>query len=146
MDITKLTSADLKTIGAFLDRKEKLLAEIETVDSELASFWNGETPLKAETPKGKALKTVMRAKRGDTKDKIIAVLQSAGSEGLHIKDISAKSGVKLQTLHVWFYSTGKKIKEIRKVAPATYAWNGGSDAEAKPTKSRTKKAKGVNPF
>jgi hypothetical protein len=38
--------------------------------------------------------------------------------------MEGKLGVKRQGVDVWFGSTGKKVKEIKKVKPATYAWVG----------------------
>ena len=36
--------------------------------------------------------------------------------------IAGKLGVNVQRIYVWFNATGKKMKEIKKVKPATYAW------------------------
>ena len=57
-------------------------------------------------------------RRGALKDSILAELQKAGGAGLAIKDLSAALGVKGQNLHVWFSSTGRKVKGITKVVRA----------------------------
>jgi hypothetical protein len=42
--------------------------------------------------------------------------------GLTVKEIASKFKAKPGNLHVWFSSTGRKVKQIKKIAPATYAW------------------------
>jgi hypothetical protein len=122
MDITTLTSADFRKITKLLEAKERLLAQVEIINHELQSFernGKGKRPLvsKPAASKGK------RSKRGKTKELVIAELKSAGKAGVHVKELAERLGVKTANLTVWFFSTGKKIKEIKKVAPATYAWN-----------------------
>jgi hypothetical protein len=60
------------------------------------------------------------AKRGGLTDNVMAALNSAGSNGITIKDISAKSGTNYRNVAVWFATTGKKNPKIKKLAPATY--------------------------
>ena len=63
------------------------------------------------------------AKRsGATKDAIIELVKGAGKAGITVKEIAARLGSKPQGVYVWFGNTGKKVKEIKKVKPATYAW------------------------
>lgn len=62
-----------------------------------------------------------RAPRGEVSTKIIGALQSSSSaSGVTIKDLSSKLGMPYRNLQVWFATTGKKHKGIKKVAPATY--------------------------
>ncbi len=76
-----------------------------------------------KTPKPAARKP--RAKKsGATKDAVIELVKGAGKAGITVKEIAAKLGVKRHGVDVWFGSTGKKVKEIKKVKPATYAWVG----------------------
>jgi transposase-like protein len=83
-------------------------------------------PAPAQTEQAKARKPAARKvgtkKAGGTKAAIIELVKGAGKPGITVKEIAAKLGGKPQRLHVWFGSTGKKVKEIRKIAPATYAW------------------------
>jgi len=61
-----------------------------------------------------------RAPRGEVSTKIIAALQGSSANGVTIKDLSSKLGMPYRNLQVWFATTGKKHKGIKKVAPATY--------------------------
>ncbi|MGD0539478.1 MAG: hypothetical protein ABSC03_17745, partial [Verrucomicrobiota bacterium] len=72
--------------------------------------------MKAEKPKAR--------KYGAAKEAIIALLKASGKAGITVKEVAGKLGVKPQGVYVWFGNTGKKVKEIKKVAPATYAWVG----------------------
>jgi hypothetical protein len=62
-----------------------------------------------------------RAPRGQVSTRIIGALQGAGANGVTIKDLSSKLGMPYRNLQVWFATTGKKQKGLKKVAPATYA-------------------------
>ena len=62
------------------------------------------------------------AKPAVTKEGIIELLKSAGKDGITVKDVALKLGVKTQRVFVWFSGTGKKVKQIKKTAPAKYAW------------------------
>lgn len=86
---------------------------------------------KAKAPKApKAPKAAKKAstrkssgKRGMLKTRILNALEKAGSKGASVKDLSKDLGVKSQNVHVWFSSTGKKLKEIHKIAPGVYRLN-----------------------
>ncbi len=66
-------------------------------------------------------KTALSA-RGVLKAAIIELLKGAGPAGLTVKQIATEFKAKPGNLHVWFSSTGRKVKGIKKIAPATYAW------------------------
>ena len=63
-------------------------------------------------------------RRGALKDSILAALQKAGREGLAVKDLAAALGVKSQNIHVWFSSTGRKVKGLTKVGAGRWKYNG----------------------
>jgi len=65
-----------------------------------------------------------RAKPGQFKDSVLATVKAAGKAGISVKDIARKLGLNPQRIYVWFNATGSKVKAIKKVAPATYAWAG----------------------
>lgn len=81
---------------------------------------------RAAAPKA-ALKPARRASggrrmRGQLKEQIIGMVKGAGKAGITVKEIAAKLGDKPDRIHVWFNATGKNVKEIKRVRPATYAW------------------------
>ncbi len=85
---------------------------------------NGSSEPDADAPKAAKKPRAPRAKgskRGAMKEQITGLLQSAGPEGMAVKDISEKLGVKNQNVHVWFSTTGKKVEGISKVGEARYA-------------------------
>lgn len=63
-----------------------------------------------------------RGKRGNLKDAIVGLLQKAPSSGISVESLSAELKRKPASLHVWFYTTGKTIKEIKKVGRGIYSW------------------------
>jgi hypothetical protein len=71
----------------------------------------------AKAPKAKGGK---RGRRGALQEKVLAALKAAGSSGIAIKDLSSKVGAPYRNLQVWFATTGKKNKAIKKVGPAVY--------------------------
>jgi hypothetical protein len=64
-------------------------------------------------------------RRGALKDSILTALKKAGDGGLAVKDLAAALGVKSQNVHVWFSSTGRKVKGVTKVAAGRWKYNGG---------------------
>jgi len=72
----------------------------------------------------KAAKPAKKGKRGALKESVLAALKAAGSEGIAVKDLSAKLGVKNQNLHVWFSTTGKTVKGLKKTKAGTWAYAG----------------------
>lgn len=60
------------------------------------------------------------SKRGELASRILAALKSAGKEGLKVRQLSDKLGVKYKNLFIWFATTGKKNKSIKKVGEAHY--------------------------
>ena len=58
--------------------------------------------------------------RGELKEKIISALRAAGKAGLTVGDLSKKLRVKRANLYVWFNGTGRNVREIKKIGPATY--------------------------
>ena len=61
-----------------------------------------------------------RAPRGQLSSSIISELQSAGAKGIHVRDLSEKIGAPYKNIYIWFATTGKKNKGIRKLGPAHY--------------------------
>lgn len=128
MNLSSLTSADLKHIAALLSRKEQLTAEIQKIEGELASF--GSSP-KRSGRAARASASVSsqsetgqisggRARRGQLKEVILTILKEAGRDGVSIQDISSKAGVKPLNVSAWLAATGKKLGTIEKAGRGVY--------------------------
>ena len=86
-------------------------------------------PLEAKAPKSKvqqaeSTRPKSGQRHGALKDTILAALQKADGAGIAIKDLSRALGVKAQNLHVWFSSTGRKVKGVTKVSAGRWAYDG----------------------
>ena len=60
---------------------------------------------------------------GALKESILAALKKAGGGGLAVKDLAAALGVRSQNIHVWFSSTGRKVKSVTKVGAGRWKYN-----------------------
>ena len=56
------------------------------------------------------------------KERIVGTLKSAGISGVTVKDVARKLGKSYGNVSVWFHTTGKGMKEIKKVEPGRFAW------------------------
>jgi conjugal transfer/entry exclusion protein len=132
MNLTQLTSADLKQIVKLLEQKETLQSRVAKIDAELAAYEGSET---AKTVKGKPRRKpraqaqakpakTKRVKRGALKAAIVELLKGAGKSGITVKDLSGKLGLGYSRVFAWFYKTGTNIKEIKKAGPGKYTWTG----------------------
>jgi hypothetical protein len=63
-------------------------------------------------------------KRGALQAKIIEALKSSGAGGITVKALADKFRIPYRNIQVWFATTGKKQRGIKKVAPATYRYAG----------------------
>ncbi len=89
----------------------------------------GKIPATKKTPRANvkrsrlaAAKSKKPSARGQLKERIIGVLKAAGKTGVTIKDMSATLGTSYGNISVWFHTTAKRMKEIKKVAPGRFAW------------------------
>jgi len=63
-----------------------------------------------------------RSSGAPMKDRIVGALKTAGKSGATVKDLAVKLGKNYANISVWFHTTGKGIKEIKKVGPGKFAW------------------------
>ena len=68
----------------------------------------------------RAARKSSRIPRGRLSDAVHAALQGAGEAGAGIADLAKTVGTNPRNLYVWFATTGKKFKAIRKVSPGHY--------------------------
>lgn len=154
MPLSNLSTAGLEKLIALVKKRESLQAEIAVVEQELSAALGGTStpaaaapktrkvrgkgrkakaaPVAKEAPKTeapaakpvKAAAPVKKGKRGALKESVLAALKAAGPAGIAVKDLSAKLGVKNQNLHVWFSTTGKTVKGLKKTKAGTWAYAG----------------------
>lgn len=148
MSLTKLSSVEIGKISKLVEAKEELLQKIADLDVQIEGIAGGEAPASkpaaktarkarkvkaakkagvAKAVKAPKAKKAAKAKggprgsHGALRDKIMAELEAAGGNGVRVKDLADKLGIKTANISVWFYTTGAKNKSIKKIAPATYA-------------------------
>ena len=147
MDIKHITSDSLRSLLSLTDKKEQLIKAIADVENQIVRTLKGAatttkevakavTPFK-KTRKAKKSSKAKASKSGGLKERILGLLQSAGDEGLRVKDIAAKLASNPANISVWFSTTGKKI--TTKLAPGLYAAKG--EAKSAPARKAAKPAK-----
>ena len=127
MNLTQLTSTDLKQIAKLLEQKEALQGQVAKIDAALAAYQGGEAakgkPARKPSPQAQVKPTkAKRAKRGALKAGIVELLRGAGKTGISVKELGAKLGLGYSRVFAWFYKTGANVKEIKKAGPGKYAW------------------------
>jgi len=120
MSLANLSSASLQ-------RLVELITEKEAIQLKLVKIQNSIEALAAGSPSKKRGVTVRAKKRtarrgGKLKERLLKALEAAGKGGLTVKDLAANLKANLASVSVWFYTTGKKIKGIKKIGPAHYAY------------------------
>ena len=126
MSIGNLNAAGLRQLISLVEKRDALAVELEKVEKALAaSLAGGKLPaLGKEASTGAAPKTKggKKGRRGALKEAILNALKEAGPAGLGAKDLSNKLGVKNQNIHVWFSTTGKTVKGLKKTKTGTWAY------------------------
>lgn len=125
MNLSTLTSSELKQLSKLLARKEALQAKINKIDEQLNAIGGGK-PGKPGRPgrppkSGKGRKP-RSGKQMKLKEAIVNLLQTSGKDGLTVKQIADSLNVAHNRVYTWFYATGRNIKAIKKVGAAQYAW------------------------
>jgi len=162
MSFKHITSQSLRHLLTLTEKKEQFLKGLEEVENEIAKALKGAStsvveaaeavsPFKpAKKAKGKKTR---KGKAGGLKERILALLQDAGDQGLKVKEIAEKLGAKAGNISVWFSTTGKKL--TTKVEPGRYAVKGSkpavvaeaslaTPAKAAPVKKAGKRARKVS--
>ena len=147
MPLNNIASAELRQLTSIVKRKERVQEELRAIESKLSTYLSPESttpstriprrmrktsaarpskPLEVKAPKPKVKQADSKTgqRRGALKESILAALQKAGKVGLAIKELSTALGVKAQNLHVWFSSTGRKVKGVTKVSAGRWAYEG----------------------
>ena len=120
MSLSSLTSAQLHRLIELVKEKEAIQAKLAQVERSLADLESGEVTKDDAPAKRRGPRRGRR--RAALKDGLLKALQAAGKEGLSVKELAAKLKAKPASVSVWFYTTGKKIKGIKKVGKARFAY------------------------
>lgn len=76
---------------------------------------------KTSSEKTTVTKPTRKRRRKNRTLAILQFLNSQGKKGAHVKAIADAVGTKPANITAWIYSSGKQVKELKKVKPATYA-------------------------
>jgi hypothetical protein len=152
MDISLINSQSLLRLLSLTERKEEILQLLGKIDDEIRKTLQGGVSVevleiasapktaapalkqpaapKAPAAKPAKAKKARKGKSGGLKERILALLEEAGSRGLRVKEIAEKLNAKSGNISVWFSTTGKKL--ATKVQPGRYAIKGATKSAAKP--------------
>ena len=121
MALSDLSSAQLQQLIQLVKEKEFLQVQLGRVERSLDGLLAGNSAeQKIAGVKGPKIRR--RRRRAALKDGLLKKLQAAGKDGLTIKELAASLRAKPASVSVWFYTTGKKIKGIKKVGKARFAY------------------------
>ena len=134
MSLSNLSSAQLARLIRLIKQKETLQAKVESIDAEIGALEGGKSAPKRRgrkpgRPPGSVAKVAGPGRKKGRKSKrlkepLLKALAAAGSSGVKVKDLATQLKVKPGNIFSWFYTTGKKIKGIKKVGEAKYAYAG----------------------
>jgi len=122
MALTDLSSAQLERLVQLIKEKETLQARLEKVDYALKALDGGSASLESKAGKARLQVRGRRRRRGGLKEGLLQALEAAGKPGITVKELAEKLGAKPSSVSVWFYTTGKKVKGIKKVGKAKFAY------------------------
>jgi hypothetical protein len=120
MSLSSLTSAQLHRLIELIKEKEAIQTKLAQVERALAALEGGVAT--NEKPLAKTRGPRRRRRRAALKDALLKKLAAAGKAGLTVKELAASLNAKPASVSVWFYTTGKKIKGIKKVGKAQFAY------------------------
>jgi hypothetical protein len=121
------SSETLRVLVPLIEKRESLVLKISELDEQIAAF--SEQRSVRTRPQATDTKVGKPTRRGAVKEAILAVLQKAGAEGVSAKEISAKTGIKSQNLHVWLNLTGKK-QGVERIAKGVYRLGASKSADS----------------
>jgi uncharacterized protein YjcR len=131
MSLSNLSSAQLARLIRLIKQKESLQAKVESIDAEITALEGGTSVPKRRgrkpgRPPGSVAKVGRKPGRKSKrlKEPLLKALAAAGASGIKVKDLATQLKVKPGNIFSWFYTTGKKIKGIKKVGEAKYAYAG----------------------
>jgi hypothetical protein len=120
MLLSSLSSAQIKQLIQLIKEKESIEAKLLRVTKSLNAFEQGKAARKAA-----ATRSPRRGRRRTKlKEAILKALQVAGKGGLTVKELAASLKANPGSVSVWFYTTGKNVKGLKKIGPGKYSYSG----------------------
>ena len=120
MSLSSLSSVQLHRLIELVKEKEAIQAKLAQVERALEAIEGGGVMQEKSAAKKRGPRRGRR--RAALKDDLLRKLQAAGKEGLTVKELANALKAKPASVSVWFYTTGKKIKGIKKVGTARFAY------------------------
>ena len=78
------------------------------------------TPARATQSRQNGQGRTRKTGRGELKQGIVDALSSAGAKGLSIRELAEKTGAPYKNVSVWLSTTGKKLPNLKKLAPGVF--------------------------
>lgn len=120
MNVSHLSSKDLKKVLRLLERKELHEAKVAQIERQIADLCGDHAG--SSRPRMQTGRILTRGKRGHIKDAVVGLLQQSGAAGITLKQICQDLGLSQSRLNSWLHATGKKIDAIKKIGRGQYAW------------------------
>lgn len=120
MSLTNLSSAALERLVALISKKEVIQTKLDKIQRAIEAISTGVQSKQSRVTVGTRKRAARRG--GKLKERLLEALEAAGKVGLSVKDLAANLKAKPASVSVWFYTTGKKIKGIKKIGPAHYSY------------------------
>jgi hypothetical protein len=122
------------------DLRDQLFSEQSTAKTVRAAVTRAAVSPKPSSGSGKT----QRSGRGELKERILSALQSAGREGIRVKELANELNTKPVNIHSWFHSAIKRHSAIKKISGGHYRLERGMDASSSPSKgAKTQKRTAV---
>ena len=119
MSLSSLSSAQLHRLVQLIKEKEAIQTKLIQLDHFLKALEAGLVAKEKPVLKGRSHRV---RRRRALKGALLEKLKAAGKKGITVKELAVSLKAKPTSVSVWFYTTGKKIKEVKKVGVATYAY------------------------
>ena len=136
MNIKHITSETLRNLLELTEKKEQLIKAVADVENQISKALSGTASAvldvaEAVTPfKPKKAPAKRTSSGGSTKERVLALLEAAGDQGLRVREIADKLGTKVTNISVWFSTTGKDI--TTRLGPGHFAAKKVVGSAAKP--------------
>ena len=123
-DLDRITGAQAAPVrnGAPRRRKRRMSAAARArISAAMKARW-AKRRGKQRVSTLAAAKAKARTPGAPLKERIVQTLKTAGKSGMTVKDMAAKLGKSYGNISVWFHTTAKGIREIKKVEPGRFTW------------------------